>query len=272
MTEIFDQEPQKPKTSLELLYRVSREIATALDLATVLERVLHLSMDTVGAINGSIIILDDEEVPVESAIIVQDQVIYHTNDQLKTTLEFGLAGWIVENRQAVNILNTGKDERWLRRPDDQETATGAKSVVAVPILARDKLVGVITLVHPEPNHLNEEHLELVQAIADQAGVAVLNARLYEESQRQARVMTALANSAKAISSTIRLDNVLHNILKQIKTALEVEMVTLSLIDDQDQLVYRAAIHSSLDIRKKIIGETLQKGKGVAGWVAKPARG
>ena len=272
MTEIFDQEPQKPKTSLELLYRVSREIATALDLATVLERVLHLSMDTVGAINGSIIILDDEEVPVESAIIVQDQVIYHTNDQLKTTLEFGLAGWIVENRQAVNILNTGKDERWLRRPDDQETATGAKSVVAVPILARDKLVGVITLVHPEPNHLNEEHLELVQAIADQAGVAVLNARLYEESQRQARVMTALANSAKAISSTIRLDNVLHNILKQIKTALEVEMVTLSLIDDQDQLVYRAAIHSSLDIRKKIIGETLQKGKGVAGWVAKTGQG
>ncbi len=272
MTEIFDQEPKKPKTSLELLYRVSREIATALDLATVLERVLHLSMDTVGAINGSIIILDDQEIPVESAIIVQDQVIYHTNDQLKTTLEFGLAGWIVENRQAVNISNTSEDERWLRRPDDQETATGAKSVVAVPILARDKLVGVITLVHPEPNHLNEEHLELVQAIADQAGIAVLNARLYEESQRQARVMTALANSAKAISSTIRLDNVLHNILKQIKTALEVEMVALSLINDQEQLEYRAAIHSSLDIRKKIIGETLNKGKGVAGWVAKTGQG
>jgi PAS domain S-box-containing protein len=272
MTEIFDQESQKPKTSLELLYRVSREIATALDLATVLERVLHLSMDTVGAISGSIIILDDQEVPVESAIIVQDQVIYHTNDQLKTTLEFGLAGWIVENRQAVNISNTSEDDRWLRRPDDQETATGSKSVVAVPILARDKLVGVITLVHPEPNHLNEEHLELVQAIADQASVAVLNARLYEESQRQARVMTALANSAKAISSTIRLDNVLHNILKQIKTALEVEMVALSLMNDQDQLVYRAAIHSSLDIRKKIIGETLKAGKGVAGWVAKTGQG
>ncbi len=265
-------QPENTQASLELLYRVSREIATALDLATVLERVLSLSMDTVGAINGSIIILDDQEAPVESAIIVQDQVIYHTNEQLKSTLEEGLAGWVVRERKAVNILDTSSDSRWLRRPDDEESATGAKSVVAVPILAREALVGVITLVHPQPYQLNQQHLSLVQAIADQAGVAVLNARLYEESQRQARVMTALANSAKAISSTIRLDNVLHNILKQITHALQVEMVALSLVNDQDNLEYRAAIHQSLDVRGDILGKDIAVGRGVAGWVAEHGQG
>ena len=59
-------------------------------------------------------------------------------------------------------------------------------------MARDRLVGVLTLVHSVPNAFTEEHLELMQAIADQASVAVLNARLYTESQRTARVMTALA--------------------------------------------------------------------------------
>ncbi len=271
-TENHDPASENTLAPLELLYRVSREIATALDLATVLERMLSLSMDTVGAISGSIIILDEQEAPVESAIIVQDQVIYHTNEQLKSTLEEGLAGWVVRHRQAVNILDTSADDRWLRRPDDEETATGAKSAIAVPILARDALVGVITLVHPRPHKLNEEHLALVQAIADQAGVAVLNARLYEESQRQARVMTALANSAKSITSTIRLDNVLHQILKQILAALEVEMVVLSLLTDEDTLEYRAAIHESRDIRSDLAGRQIQVGQGIAGWVAEKGQG
>ena len=70
-----------------------------------------------------------------------------------------------------------------------------KSAICVPLLAREKMVGILTLVHPKPNAFAEEQLHLMQAIADQAGVAVLNARLYTESQRQARVMTALAEGA-----------------------------------------------------------------------------
>jgi len=194
---------KNPEASLELLYRISREIASTLDLSVILERVLSLSINTIGAIRGSIIILDEHENPVESTIIVQDQVIYHTNEQLRSTLENGLAGWVVKNRDAVNIPDTSNDERWLRKPDDEESATGAKSVVAVPIMSRNELVGVITLVHPDPNHLQEDHIALVNAIAVQAGIAVLNAQLYGESQRQTRVMTALANSATAMSSSAR---------------------------------------------------------------------
>ena len=128
---------ENPKASLELLYRVSREIATTLDLSVVLERVLSLSINSIGAIRGSIIILDEHENPVESTIIVQDQVIYHTNEQLRSTLDNGLAGWVVRNRDAVSIPDTSNDERWLRKPDDEESATGSKSVIAVPIMSRN---------------------------------------------------------------------------------------------------------------------------------------
>ena len=256
---------EKPKTSLELLYRVSREIATTLDLSIVLERVLSLALDTIGAISGSIIVLDEQENPVESAIIVQDQVIYHNTEQLPSTLDDGLAGWVVKNRDAVNIPDTSTDERWLRRPDDEESATGAKSVVALPIMSRNNLVGVITLAHPEPNHLQEDHLELVQAIADQAGIAVLNAQLYGESQRQARVMTALANSATAMSSTLQLETVLQNILEEIRTALQVVAVTLSLLDREElYLEYKAARHDTIDLRSSLIGKRIRIGQGFAG--------
>jgi NtrC-family two-component system sensor histidine kinase KinB len=273
-TNIKNGNNQKNRTqnaSLELLYRISHEIATTLDLSTVLKRVLSLSLKTIGAISGSIIVLDENGHPLESAMIVNDQVLTHTNEQLRETLEEGLAGWVVKNRDSVSIPDTSQDERWLRRPDDE--VTGAKSVVAVPITARNDLMGVITLAHPKPHYLQKNQLALVHAIADQAGIAILNAQLYGESEQRARVMTALANSATAMSSTLKLDTVLENILKEIQTALQVEAVTLSLIDRvEGNLVYKAAIHDTIDLRSSLVGRKIKIGQGFAGWVAENGEG
>ncbi|MBS1249101.1 MAG: hypothetical protein MAG431_00674 [Chloroflexi bacterium] len=151
----------------------------------------------------------------------------------------------------------------------KKTATGPKSVVAVLVLVRDKLVGVATLSHPEPMALTEEHLNLFQAIADQAGVAVLNARLYDESRRQARVMTALAQSAKAMTSSIHLEQVLNNILKQIQDALQVDAVALALVDHESQeMEYEAVIRHGSPVTPKSLGKRFPLGKGIIGWVAK----
>ncbi|MBN1147716.1 MAG: GAF domain-containing protein [Anaerolineales bacterium] len=170
------------RASLELLYEIGREIATYLDLRTVLHRVLFLSMKNVGAISGSIVVLDENKQPVESAFLILGRAHDQTALQLRVTYERGMAGWVARHGQAVLIPDTSKDERWLRRPDDSENQTGAKSAVSVPILAREKLVGVITLVHPRPGFFVPGHLELVKAIADQASTAILHAQLFESLQ------------------------------------------------------------------------------------------
>ena len=265
-----ESKPQTSQTSLELLYNVGREIAAALDLRTVLQRVLLLSVQNVGAISGSIIVLDDNHQPVESAIITGEQIHEHTTQQLRVTYERGLAGWVLRNRQAVLMLDTSKDERWLQLPDDAADRTGPKSAVSAPILARDQLVGVMTLVHPEPGTFNQEHLDLVQAIADQAGIAVLNARLYADSQRQARVMTALAESAAAITGSLKTEDVLQRILEQISQALQAEVVSLALIDPQtEEVVFHAATGEK---GSSVVGVRLALGQGIAGWVAKEGEG
>lgn len=257
------------RASLELLYHVSRELASSLDLRQVLTRILYLALDTVGGTSGSIIVLDDKGKPVDSAIIHTGQVYDQTTRQLRVTLEKGLAGWVAGKQEPALIIDTTQDERWLRRPDDSPDRTGSKSAVSAPLLVRDRLVGVITLVHPEPGNFNEEQLDLVQAIADQAGIAVLNARLYEESKRQARIMSALAESAAAINSALRLDDVLQRILEQTSQALQVEAVSLALLNTQtDELEYRAATGLA---SQEIVGIRLKVGQGVAGWVAREGR-
>jgi PAS domain S-box-containing protein len=255
---------------LELLINVSREVATALDLRTVLQRLLYAAMQYVGGERSSIIVMDDAGKPVDATIVYGKQFHEHTTQQLRDTVERGLAGWVVQYRKPALVPDTSKDQRWLRRADDSVDKSGAKSAICVPLMARDRLVGVLTLVHSVPNAFNEEHLELMQAIADQASVAVLNARLYNESQRTARVMTALAEGAAAINSSLEMTDVWRRVLNQTMQALQVETVALALIDNvSNDLVFQAAAGNNSGT---IPGRHILSGQGLAGLVVRDGRG
>jgi PAS domain S-box-containing protein len=261
-----DDETRSP---LELLYNVSRELASALDLRTVLQRILFLSLKYVGGERGSIVVMDDNGKVVDSAIVYGRKVHDHTTQQLRETVERGLAGWVVRKRQAAWVPDTSRDERWLRRPDDAIDKSGAKAALCVPLMARERLVGVLTLVHPEPGAYTKEHFNLMQAIADQSGIAVLNARLYAESQRQARVMTALAVSAAAINASLRMDEVLQRILNETIQALEVATVTLALVEPNWDLIFRAATGEH---KEGIVGKRIPAGQGIISWVVHEGEG
>jgi PAS domain S-box-containing protein len=261
-------EQDRTKALLELLYNVSREVATALDLRTVLQRVLHEVMQNVGGERCSIVVLDDAGKAVDATIVYGKQFHEHTTQQLRDTVERGLAGWVIRHRRAALILDTSKDERWLMRPDDAMDKSGVKSAICVPLLARENLVGVLTLVHAAPNAFSEEQLHLMQAIADQAGIAVLNARLYTESQRQARVMTALAEGAAAMNASLRMGDVYQRILIQTMQALQVETVALGMLDGE-QIVFKAAAGQSAG---NILGRKVPLGKGIVGAAALEGRG
>jgi PAS domain S-box-containing protein len=170
------------RASLDLLYNVSRELTSDLDLRTVLARAISLSSKSIGAERASIIVVDDRQEPVEAAINVQGRLVPHTVEMLRGTLEHGLAGWVMRKRQPALILDSSQDVRWQQRPDDAAERSGAKSALCVPVIARDQVVGVITIVHPMPNFFSSEHLNLLGAIADQAGIAIYNARLHNDLQ------------------------------------------------------------------------------------------
>jgi PAS domain S-box-containing protein len=262
------QEKDRTKALLELLFHVSRELATALDLRTVLQRVLYEAIQNVGGERCSVVVLDDAGKAIDATIVYGKQVLEHTTQQLRETTERGLAGWVIRNRKGVLVPDTSKDERWLMRPDDAMDRSGVKSAICVPLLAREKLVGVLTLVHPKPNVFTNEQFDLMQAIADQAGIAVLNARLYTESQRQARVMTALAEGASAMNASLRIEDVFQRILIQTMQALQVETAAVGMIDG-DELVYRAAAGYNAG---NIIGRKVKLGDGIVGTAARDGRG
>ena len=257
---------------LELLIYISREVASALDLRTALYKLLFASIKSVECERGSIIVVDDNLKLVDSAIVYDgQQTPGSTTQQLRATVDRGLAGWVVQHREAVLITDTSKDERWLKRADDSSDKTGPKSAICVPLIARDKLVGVLTMVHPAPNSFEEQHLDLMQAIADQVSMMISNVRLFSERDRQARVMAALADGAAAINSSLEMGEVWRRILNQTMQALQVETATLALIDNANNgdLVFHAARGHNAE---HISGKRIQAGHGLAGRVVESGSG
>ncbi|HTP03460.1 MAG TPA: GAF domain-containing protein [Anaerolineales bacterium] len=256
---------------LELLIQINRELAAALDLRTVLQRLIFAAMQHVGGERASIVVLDDAGKPLDATIVYGSSLHEHTIRQLTDTVDRGLAGWVVRHRKAALLVDTSQDERWLRRPDDAKDRSGAKAALCVPLIARERLVGVLTVVHSMPGAFGAAQLELAEAIADQASIAVLNARLYTESARQARIMTALADGAAAFNTSLNLHEVWQRVLNQTIQAMQVETAAIGLIEGPDRdIVFRAATGlnagSIIDRRipgaQSLMGQVLGEGRGM----------
>jgi two-component system, NtrC family, sensor histidine kinase KinB len=255
---------------LELLVKINRDVAGPIDLRTVLQRLVFAAMEHVGGERGSIIVLDDTGKPVEATIVYGTSLHEHTTRQLKETVDRGLAGWVIRNRKPALVPDTSLDARWLRRPDDAADKSGSKAAICVPLIARERLVGALTVVHSMPNAFGPEHLELVQLIADQASIAVLNARLYTESTRQARIMTALADGAASFSSSLDVKDVLQRVLNQTIQALQVETAAIGLLEGpEESIVFRAATGQNAG---SIIERRVPPGQGLASQVVREGRG
>ncbi len=172
----------RSRAALELLYNIGHELSSSLDLHIVLNRVLDLSVNNVDAESGTLVLLNDNLEPEDAAIVYRGQYISNTLAQIQGTLDQGLAGWVLRQRETAWVCDTSADERWQRRPNDEQNPGRGKSAVCIPLLARDKPVGILTIVHHQPGFFTRDHVDLLEAIAYQAGTAIYNARLYDSLQ------------------------------------------------------------------------------------------
>ena len=157
------QEPDKtPQESIELLYNISQELAERLDLHSMLERILLLTLQNLKAASGSIVVLDDDGHVIDGALAYGGEVQNRTTQQLADIIQQGLAGWVVENRQAALIPSTRDDPRWLPRTWEEGKS---RSALSVPLMSQDRVVGVLTTVQPEADQFTRDDLALLTAIA-----------------------------------------------------------------------------------------------------------
>jgi D-sedoheptulose 7-phosphate isomerase len=172
--EIGDNRP-----SMELLYAISRQLDGSIDHRELLERLLRVSLESVGGVSGSIMKFNEEGEVVDAALVYGGQIHVPDQQELAMMAEGGLAGWVRKHRRAALVSNTRQDPRWLPRAWEIEKGD-SRSVVSVPLMNRDRVSGVLTLAQSQAGKFNQEHLVLLAAISVLASFNSLHSEKYTE--------------------------------------------------------------------------------------------
>jgi PAS domain S-box-containing protein len=145
------------------------------------------------------------------------------------------------------------------------------SWMGVPLESNDRLIGMLTLSHVEPDFYTERHAALVQAIAAQVAVAIDNARLYEQVQERTQELSSLLTVSRNVASTLELQPLLQLIVEQLKeiadfhrcSIFELSGDTMFVLDSRASLSEPAPLTMRISIRDLgLIWQSMSRGESV----------
>jgi sigma-B regulation protein RsbU (phosphoserine phosphatase) len=167
---LFESERQYVDT-LETLAEIGREMSSILDLDVLLTRIASLTKRLIDYRTFGILLLNEatQQLEIKLAVRYGDEA---TSKQVK--LGEGLVGWAAVHKEPLLVPDVSQDPRYLKLVED------VRSELVIPMLIKDRCIGVFDLESPELNAFTKEHKELLTLLASQAAVAIENARLYEE--------------------------------------------------------------------------------------------
>ncbi len=215
---------------LTALHTIDVTIASTLDLDEVLQRV-YGQVSTVMDVAAFHIALYDEEKGELHLPIIVDQGKRLPPRTLKVEEESGLSGWVVRTREPLWI------EDWDEQRDTlpvKAIALGipTRSLMVLPLVARDKVVGVMSAQSYEPYAFDEGHRRLFSGIASQVAIVIENARLFEETNRRLAEVRLTQEVMLASASTLDFDLVLERTVKALHRALGIARLGFLLPDEQ----------------------------------------
>lgn len=167
---LFRSERQYVDT-LETLAEIGREMSSILDLDVLLTRIASLTKRLIDYRTFGILLLNEAAQELEMKFAVR----YGENATSKgVKLGQGLVGWSALHKEPLLVPDVSKDARYIDLVPD------VRSELVIPMLIKDRCIGVFDLESPELNAFTKEHKELLTLLASQAAVSIENARLYEE--------------------------------------------------------------------------------------------
>ncbi len=120
-----------------------------------------------------------------------------------------------------------------RIPEDMRRAVPARTQLFVPIVAQEQMIGgFVALWATEARELTEAELRLMEAVASQAGVALQNARLFQDNQRRVQELSVLHELSRAVTGQLDQSGLLDTVYQQVARVLEVRSLAVVLLDEE----------------------------------------
>ncbi len=196
--------------------------------------------------------------------------------EIRLAVGEGIAGWVAQTREIVNIPDAYADQRF-QPAVDLKSGYRTRSLVSVPMLgALGGLVGVLQVLNKQDGPFTRPDEELLVALASQAAIAIENARLYHslfsqnqelsrarrDLERRQRELNALYEVEKELSAALDLGDLLSRILAQAITVLGGGAGSIALVEADGSLRFSTVQGPAAP---RLIERTLPHGTGLLGW-------
>jgi phosphoserine phosphatase RsbU/P len=241
---------------LDFLLEVSRVISETLDLDKLLENVATIVKGVVPYDLFAILLWTERSqgLSIRYAIGHREEVVR----SLVVPLNEGIVGAAAATRAPVLVDDVTQDPRYLNALD------AVRSELAVPMVARGKLVGVLDLQSTRLKAYNEQDRSLMRLIAARVAASLDNARLYRRVDRQNRTLRTLAHLSQEFSSILDLDELLGKIASATRVLMNYDAFGIFLVDREKQ-VLRHRFSARYDQRVHL--DNIPLGKGITGAAA-----
>jgi len=248
-------------TELTALREVSLQLTQSLDLATVLDTIVESAVSLVKATDAHIFLYheDKNEFVFGSGAWAPGQ----SGSLFKTVRENGLTATVATRGEPV-VINEARTHALFRDEVDEDRVVDA--IAGFPLKRANQVLGVFNVAFLEPHTFDQDELRVLTLLADQAAIAIENARLYEETDRRLRESQTLQEISRLVNSSLEAEEILQTVVEKLASAFGYSMVSIYTIEGEElrlgaQVGYDPeAVPDSLHLDTGIIGRVARSGE------------
>ncbi len=262
---------RREQKKVALVQEVSRALSDAGDLDALLTLIMTKVTELMDADRSTLYLVTEDGGWLWSKVVQGDERV-----EIRLEVGEGIAGWVAQTREIVNIPDAYADQRF-QPAVDLKSGYRTRSILSVPMLgALGGLVGVLQVLNKSDGPFTHADEELLLALSSQAAIAIENARLYHslvsqnqelqrarrDLERRTRELNALYEVEKELSAALDLDDLLSRILAQAITVLGGGAGSIALVEPDGALRFRTVQGPAAP---RLIERTLPHGTGLLGW-------
>jgi len=242
---------------LTLLLEVSERINSTLDLDELMARIAEIIKRAIDYELFAIFFLNEktQELRIRFSLGHPEDVVR----TLRIKVGRGIVGRAAAERRSILVNDVREDPTYI------PSLGKIRSELAVPLMFKGRLIGVIDLEAPGTDFFDDSHVNLLELLAGRMAMAIENARLYRRSVRQARTLQLLNEISRELTSVLVLNDLLRKIGTLVKRVVDYHRFSILLADEQSQ-TFNSVISVKQDERLPE-KPTVHFGQGIVGAAA-----
>jgi diguanylate cyclase (GGDEF)-like protein len=211
---------------IAILYDASQAVLSTFDLDEVLQQILTIARDYFHLQNVAILLLDKET----NELYPRRQIGWDEGNDIRLPIGKGVTGTAAKQKRPIYVPDVSQDPRYV------SSAMKTRSELAVPLMVRDEVVGVLDCQSEKLDFFDNETIDLLTLFSTQASMALQNARLYSLERQRASQLEAINAIAQQTTAVLDLKELLSKVCSLIQQAFRVSHVSVLLREDEDMVL------------------------------------